>query len=106
MARRGTLWGSLGEINSRDQELKEGLSADGVLYSSSLDNATSLPDLYGTGLGLQPWPMVPAGFGTYVAPPPDFLMGASWAVPAMVALGHRLINRIQILAAASLTSAR
>jgi subtilisin family serine protease len=88
MARRGTLWGSLGEINSRDQELKEGLSADGVLYSSSLDNATSLPDLYGTGLGLQPWPMVPAGFGTYVAPPPDFLMGASWAVPAMVALGQ------------------
>jgi Ca2+-binding RTX toxin-like protein len=85
MARRGTLWGSLGDINSRDQDLKEGLSADDVLYFSPSDDATLLPDFYGTGLGLQPWPMVPAGFGTYVAPSPDVLMGASWAAPAVVA---------------------
>ena len=88
MARRGTLWGSLGEINSRDQELKEGLSADGVLYFSPSDDATLLPDFYGTGLGLQPWPMVPAGFGTYVALFPDVLMGASWAAPDLVAQGQ------------------
>ena len=88
MARRGTLWGSLGEINSRDQELKEGLSADGVLYFAAPDDAVSSPDFYGTGLGLQPWPMVPTGFGTYVALSPDVLIGASWAAPAVVALGR------------------
>jgi subtilisin family serine protease len=88
MARRGTLLGSLDEIRSRDQGQKEGLSADGVLYFSASDDAASLPDFYGTGLGLEPWPMVPAGFGTYVALSPDALMGASWAAPAMVAQGQ------------------
>ena len=88
MARRGTLWGSFGDINSRDQELKEGLSADGVLYFAAPDDAVSSPDFYGTGLGLQPWPMVPAGCGTYVALSPDVLMGASWAAPDLVAQGQ------------------
>jgi Ca2+-binding RTX toxin-like protein len=32
--------------------------------------------------------MVPAGFGTYVAPSPDVLMGASWAAPDLVAQGQ------------------
>ncbi|MCA3330506.1 MAG: hypothetical protein INF63_05595 [Roseomonas sp.] len=88
MARRSTLGSSLDEINSRDQELKEGLSPDGVLYFAAPDDAVSSPDFYDTGLGLQPWPMVPAGWGTYVALSPHVLMGASRAVPAMVAQGQ------------------
>ncbi|MCA3369660.1 MAG: S8 family serine peptidase [Roseomonas sp.] len=88
MARRGTLLGSLNEISSRDQELKAGISAVGVLYVAAPDDAVSALDFYGAGLGLQPWPMVAAGFGTYVAPSLDVLMGASWAVPAVVAQGQ------------------
>lgn len=89
MARQGKLWGSLGEIRSSDQELTRGLSGDGVLCFVIPDNAVSSPDFFcDAGLGLQPWPMALAGFGTYVAPPPDVLMGASWAVPAVVAQGQ------------------
>lgn len=88
MARRGKFWGSLGAISSFDQELTRGLYADGVLYFAAPGDAVWSPDFCGAGPGLQPWTMVPAGCGTYVALCPDVLMGASWPVPAVVALGQ------------------
>lgn len=88
MARRGTLLGSMDEIGPPNHGLNDSLSADGVLYFSTPDDVVSSPDFFATGLGRQAWPMEPAGFGTYVAPFTDVLMGASWAVPAMVAQGQ------------------
>jgi subtilisin family serine protease len=88
MARRGKLFGLLGDISSFDQELTGRLPADGVLYFAPPDDAVSSPDFYGAGLGLQPWPMLPAGFGTYFAPSAYAWMGDSWALAAVVAPGQ------------------
>ncbi|MFM7421564.1 MAG: S8 family peptidase, partial [Alphaproteobacteria bacterium] len=94
MARQGKPRGSLGDISSFDQELTDGLSADGVLHFTTPDDTVSSPDFYGAGLGLQPWPMVPAGFGTYVASSPDVGMVSPGAVAAVVGQGQDVGARL------------
>ena len=89
MARRGKLWGSLGEISSPEQELKGELSADGVLYFASMDGATSSSDLYGAGLQTQASPMLPSGTWSHGVPSIDFWTGGSWAVAALREPGHQ-----------------
>ena len=89
MARRGKLWGSLGEISSPEQELKGELSADGVLYFASMDGATSSSDLYGAGLQTQASPMLPSGTWSHGVPSVDFWTGGSWAVAALREPGHQ-----------------